>query len=110
MKYFIYLLAATSCILFLLLLHLENSKFQKEVRIIRIIINIVRNNGSGTLMLSLCSFVESGRKIEWCHENGLWANSNRSKVALASFPGSGNTWMRYLLQQSTGEHACHMHI
>ncbi len=23
-------------------------------------------------------------------------------VALASFPGSGNTWLRYLLQQATG--------
>jgi hypothetical protein len=23
-------------------------------------------------------------------------------VALASFPGSGNTWVRYLLQQATG--------
>ena len=40
--------------------------------------------------------------IEWCHENRLWANSTRPRVALASYPGSGNTWMRYLLQQSTG--------
>lgn len=23
-------------------------------------------------------------------------------IALASFPGSGNTWLRYLLQQATG--------
>lgn len=28
--------------------------------------------------------------------------SNRHLTALASFPGSGNTWLRYLLQQSTG--------
>ena len=41
-------------------------------------------------------------KIEWCHENRLWANSSRPWVALVSYPGSGNTWMRYLLQQSTG--------
>lgn len=27
-----------------------------------------------------------------------------SVVALASFPGSGNTWLRYLLQLSTGEY------
>lgn len=27
---------------------------------------------------------------------------NRRLTALASFPGSGNTWLRYLLQQSTG--------
>ena len=44
----------------------------------------------------------SERDIKWCHENRLWANSTRPRVALASFPGSGNTWMRYLLQQSTG--------
>lgn len=25
-------------------------------------------------------------------------------IALASFPGSGNTWLRYLLQQATGEY------
>lgn len=24
-------------------------------------------------------------------------------TALASFPGSGNTWLRYLLQQATGK-------
>lgn len=24
-------------------------------------------------------------------------------MALASFPGSGNTWLRYLLQQATGK-------
>ena len=41
-------------------------------------------------------------KIEWCHENSLWTNSSRPRVALVSYPGSGNTWMRYLLQQSTG--------
>ena len=27
----------------------------------------------------------------------------RDKTALASFPGSGNTWVRYLLQQITGK-------
>lgn len=39
-------------------------------------------------------------------------NNNNSKLghannpqltALVSFPGSGNTWLRYLLQQATGE-------
>lgn len=25
-------------------------------------------------------------------------------IALASFPGSGNTWLRYLLQQATGNY------
>ena len=42
-------------------------------------------------------------EIDWCHENGFWANSYGPRVALASFAGSGNTWMRYLLQQSSGK-------
>lgn len=28
----------------------------------------------------------------------------RMLIALASFPGSGNTWLRYLLQQATGSY------
>lgn len=30
------------------------------------------------------------------------AASQHNLIALASFPGSGNTWLRYLLQQATG--------
>lgn len=30
-------------------------------------------------------------------------NRRRDVIALASFPGSGNTWLRYLLQQATGD-------
>lgn len=30
-------------------------------------------------------------------------NEEAGLTALVSFPGSGNTWLRYLLQQSTGE-------
>lgn len=51
-------------------------------------------------------------KIEIKYEP-IWPNKNGKKIvsptdephgliALASFPGSGNTWLRYLLQQSTG--------
>lgn len=29
-------------------------------------------------------------------------NDSKKGIALASFPGSGNTWLRYLLQQATG--------
>jgi hypothetical protein len=29
-------------------------------------------------------------------------NDSEKAIALASFPGSGNTWLRYLLQQATG--------
>ncbi|CAH0758810.1 unnamed protein product [Diatraea saccharalis] len=40
--------------------------------------------------------------LHWCQ--GLQWRSPPSPyvVALASFPGSGNTWLRYLLQQATG--------
>ena len=39
--------------------------------------------------------------ISWC--KGLGRRRPEGRVtALASFPGSGNTWVRYLLQQATG--------
>lgn len=40
-------------------------------------------------------------KIDWCIPLSLRTNPG-SITALASFPGSGNTWLRYLLQQATG--------
>lgn len=40
-------------------------------------------------------------KINWCSEL-KYLDPPREPVALASFPGSGNTWLRYLLQQATG--------
>ena len=42
--------------------------------------------------------------IQWCRPQGFRAAipQRDSVVALASFPGSGNTWVRYLLQQATG--------
>ena len=48
----------------------------------------------------------SGRfpAIHWCRPLGYRAAipQRDSVIALASFPGSGNTWLRYLLQQATG--------
>ena len=40
-------------------------------------------------------------KIAWCRPLGQKAAPG-PVTALASFPGSGNTWLRYLLQQATG--------
>ena len=49
---------------------------------------------------------KSGRlpTIHWCRPLGYRAAipQRDSVIALASFPGSGNTWVRYLLQQATG--------
>ena len=49
---------------------------------------------------------KSGRfpEISWCKPLGYRAAipQRDSVIALASFPGSGNTWVRYLLQQATG--------
>ncbi|XP_050314335.1 WSCD family member CG9164 isoform X2 [Anthonomus grandis grandis] len=44
-------------------------------------------------------------KINWCSELQFIKTEEarkRKPVALVSFPGSGNTWLRYLLQQATG--------
>nr|XP_023029409.1 WSCD family member AAEL009094 isoform X1 [Leptinotarsa decemlineata]XP_023029410.1 WSCD family member AAEL009094 isoform X1 [Leptinotarsa decemlineata] len=40
-------------------------------------------------------------KIIWCSDLKL-LDPPKETIALASFPGSGNTWLRYLLQQATG--------
>ncbi|XP_030754095.1 WSCD family member AGAP003962-like, partial [Sitophilus oryzae] len=46
-------------------------------------------------------------KIQWCSELQYMhpdedLELDKKPVALVSFPGSGNTWLRYLLQQATG--------
>ena len=38
-----------------------------------------------------------------CHPRLLPAQPPRVVTALASVPGSGNTWVRHLLQQATGQ-------
>jgi hypothetical protein len=41
-------------------------------------------------------------RLQWCQPLRFLEEPG-PVVALASFPGSGNTWVRYLLQQATGE-------
>ena len=43
-----------------------------------------------------------GNFITWCKNLGMRAATG-PLTALASFPGSGNTWCRYLIQQATGK-------
>lgn len=42
-------------------------------------------------------------RLHWCQAL-RFLDPPGPVVALASFPGSGNTWLRYLLQQATGVH------
>ena len=42
-----------------------------------------------------------GPPTNWCKPQGF-RNKPGPVVAIVSFPGSGNTWVRYLLQQLTG--------
>lgn len=50
--------------------------------------------------------IGSGRarrsRPRWCRPLRYLSNP-KPPVALVSFPGSGNTWLRYLLQQATGK-------
>lgn len=50
------------------------------------------------------SIRESSRrpKMQWCQPLRFLNDLNRPIIALVSFPGSGNTWLRYLIQQATG--------
>ena len=41
-------------------------------------------------------------EIQWCSDNPKFREFPGPRVGIASFPGSGNTWVRYLLQQMTG--------
>lgn len=43
--------------------------------------------------------------IKWCHKYLKFRKGEAEsldKIGLISYPGSGNTWLRYLLQQATG--------
>ncbi|KAG6455330.1 hypothetical protein O3G_MSEX009164 [Manduca sexta] len=40
--------------------------------------------------------------VNWCKELKWRSPPSPNVVALVSYPGSGNTWLRYLLQQATG--------
>lgn len=42
-----------------------------------------------------------GSNVRWCSER-TFRNQESPLVALVSFHGSGNTWMRYMLEQATG--------
>ena len=42
------------------------------------------------------------QNIQWCRENPKFRETPGPRVGIVSFPGSGNTWVRYLLQQMTG--------
>ena len=34
--------------------------------------------------------------------NFNYTNDSRNRIALTSVPGSGNTWVRYLIERTTG--------
>lgn len=62
-----------------------------------------RKHGSRPMELNT---VLSSKKfpLRWCQKLHYALNPEaRPLIALVSFPGSGNTWLRYLLQQATGE-------
>lgn len=41
-------------------------------------------------------------RVSWCKDLRRRSPPSTNVVALVSYPGSGNTWLRYLLQQATG--------
>ena len=46
---------------------------------------------------------ETPTKIEWCHGSNLRImNPPGPLTGLWSYPGSGNSWLRYLIQKATG--------
>ncbi len=59
----------------------------------------------GLKMPPLPDPLEQLAQFKWCKGTPRLVphRSQNGSVALASFPGSGNTWCRYLLQQVTGK-------
>ncbi|CAH0713986.1 unnamed protein product, partial [Brenthis ino] len=55
----------------------------------------------GNNMISHLGLREAPR-VDWCKSLRWRVPPSPDVVALVSFPGSGNTWLRYLLQQVTG--------
>lgn len=60
-----------------------------------------RSNEQSQSLLSSKSKPYRRSRIQWCSDLS-YRKVPKESVALASFPGSGNTWLRYLLQQATG--------
>ena len=50
-----------------------------------------------------CFSFAKNNSISWCFGNSLRIlNPPGPRTGLFSYPGSGNTWLRYLIQKSTG--------
>lgn len=47
--------------------------------------------------------------VNWCKELQWRSPHTPNVTALVSYPGSGNTWLRYLLQQATGKIFYYLH-
>ena len=61
------------------------------------------------LFVYFCSFLTTKTNcqtinFENCNEINLNINQPTEKIAITSFPGSGNTWLRHLLHMATGYH------
>ena len=54
----------------------------------------------GSTSLNLINF--STIQGDWCNGPLRYLNPPGPKTALASYPGSGNTWVRYLIQHISG--------
>ena len=52
--------------------------------------------------LSSCHSGEKNCAKPLCYKTTRFLNRTKPITALVSFPGSGNTWMRYLIEQATG--------
>ncbi|CRL01941.1 CLUMA_CG015069, isoform A [Clunio marinus] len=62
----------------------------------------VKSDQHNNNFLSIASTMKSDNNEFNDNDSNNNNNDNEKVTALASFPGSGNTWLRYLLQQATG--------
>ena len=60
------------------------------------------NNLPKTNHLHESTIIKDKIKTKWCKGYLHFLDPPGPLTALASYPGSGNTWLRYLIQQATG--------
>ena len=83
------------CKLFIVSLHYFNNELDFPASFIQ--------KSSGKICLDGVHKEENPTRIEWCHGSNLRLMDPPGPLTgLWSFPGSGNSWLRYLIQKATG--------
>jgi hypothetical protein len=78
---------------------IHNSQYKiVEESSLKALLRLCLNNS-----VNLNSFLREKMKTFNCNQSPEFLSTSRPLVALASYPGSGNTWTRQLIETATGK-------